>query len=80
MVDEVSVFMCGGVGCPKGGDHEWDGPGKVFISPCRCTDGELEPDPSCTYCGGSGEVETGDSATCSKCGLDAMSHDLWNAP
>ncbi len=23
-VDPITVFVCGGKSCPKGGDHQWD--------------------------------------------------------
>jgi hypothetical protein len=26
------------------------------------------------------EWDTGEAATCSKCGVDAMTHSLWNGP
>jgi hypothetical protein len=53
---DLTYFACGGQGCPKGGEHQWDGP-------------TLR-----TYHSG-GSVAS-EAATCSKCGLDAISHSL----
>lgn len=73
---EVTYFECGGDKCPKGGAHQWDGEGVDFKSPCRDCEELPEPNPDCKYCHGTGEYISGGAATCSKCGLDAMSHSL----
>jgi hypothetical protein len=74
-VSEVQVFVCG-VKC----EHKWDGPGVEFKSQCPdCA--ELEhPDPDCKICHGTGEWVSGEAATCSLCGTDAMSASLWEGP
>jgi hypothetical protein len=80
----VQVFQCGGDKCPKGGEHIWDGPEKVWTNPCSWCEGSgkrpAEPagEEGCPRCSGTGEGGGGSSATCSKCGLDAMSHTLMN--
>jgi hypothetical protein len=72
-----AFFACGG-GCPKGGDHSWDGPGIIFTRPCPdCADVVTS---NCHRCGNTGEIPSGGSATCSKCGLDAMSDSMMNGP
>lgn len=77
---ELSYFSCGGPRCPKGGEHVWDGPEIEFKQKCPKCEGLPRPSPECRTCGGTGEWVCGGSVTCSKCGLDAMSHDLLNAP
>jgi hypothetical protein len=89
MPDEpIGIFLCGGKGCPKGGDHQWDGPGIEWKNPCascvgtgkRMTDAGEFTDEVCARCKGDGEGGGGGAATCSKCGLDAMSDAMWNGP
>jgi hypothetical protein len=67
----VQVFECGGDKCSRGGEHQWDGPEKTWTNPCARCDGA-----GCERCGGTGDGGGGSSATCSKCGLDAMTHTL----
>jgi hypothetical protein len=78
----TAFFSCGGDKCPEGGEHVWDGPTKVFTRGCVHCEGEAEPDPNCKRCKGDPDWSyvSGEAATCSKCGLDAMSHSLMNGP
>ncbi len=70
----TTVFTCGG-DCSKGGDHSWDGPGVIWTMACpACADVVTE---DCARCKNTREVPSGGAATCSKCGLDAMSHSMW---
>ena len=73
----MTYFACGG-GCPRGGDHEWDGPGIVFTRTCPDCDDVTDAD--CPRCTNTGSIETGGAATCSKCGLDAMTDSMLRAP
>lgn len=73
----MTFFACGG-GCPKGGDHSWDGPGVIWTMPCPDCADVTEGD--CKRCKNKREVPSGGAATCSKCGLDAMTHSMMNAP
>jgi len=77
------IFVCGGAQCSGGGQHEWDGPARQFVSGCILCLGEPTPegqDP-CRRCKGDPDWSyvSGESATCSKCGLDAMSYDMMTA-
>jgi len=81
MNEGISVFSCGVSNqCPKGGDHQWDGEGVDFKSECSKCSELPEPDPNCKTCQGTGEWVSGGATTCSKCGVDSMSHALWNGP
>jgi hypothetical protein len=85
MTDEpITVFSC-----PPGNqatcEHVWDGPEKIFFRECRDCDGigVISGDGEeviCEKCEGKGDYECGSSATCSKCGMDAMTWSLWNGP
>ena len=74
----MDVFTCGGDECPKGGKHSWDGEGIIFMRPCPSCDNPCPGD--CDRCQNAREIPSGGSATCSKCGLDAMTHSMMNAP
>jgi len=85
----VQIFECGGDRCPGGGVHDWGGPEKVWTNPCASCNGTGKVDDladpiggviecDCERCKGTGDGGGGSSATCSKCGLDAMSHTLMN--
>lgn len=81
MNDKLSAFSC-----PPGKqatcEHVWDGPGIEILSDCRdcgglgiiAGDGE---EVLCEKCDGKGTWVSGDSSTCSKCGMDAMTYSLW---
>lgn len=71
------MFMCGG-GCPKGGDHSWDGPGVIFTRECPACNDVTPGD--CARCNNKREIPHGEAATCSKCGIDAMTDSLMRAP
>lgn len=74
----LQVFQCGGQACPRGGEHSWDGEGITFTSPCPdCADVAT---PDCPRCQNTGEASSGESVTCSKCGMDMMSWCMWNGP
>lgn len=76
LVDEVCFFAC-----PPGHkcEHEWDGPGQVIYSTCIKCDGEGSVNGiKCGYCDGKGEYHSGESSTCSKCGMSAIDYSLWN--
>lgn len=76
----VDVFECGGK-CPKGGDHSWDGPGIEWTHPCaHCEGSGRLGDETCPRCKGDGVGGGGGAATCSKCGLDALSDTLMSDP
>lgn len=76
MTDEgISVFACGSSSCPQGGEHEWNGAWAEFNTECTECSGS-----GCNRCGGTGQRACGASTTCSKCGQDRMSYDLWNCP
>jgi hypothetical protein len=89
-MSEVAAFFSCGVTdvCPKGGAHQWDGPEKTWTDSCASCYGEGKKldaegnatDETCRLCKGSGRGCSGSSATCSKCGVDAMSHSLWTDP
>lgn len=74
-MEQLSLFQCGGPKCPAGGEHVWDGPEAVFTSICAWCEGQ-PLSPPCARCKGEPEYVSGSAATCSKCGLDAMSHTL----
>jgi hypothetical protein len=66
-----AVFSCGPssekctCNCPGGPcEHQWDGPWQDLID----LDGE------------GNEYVSGSSATCSKCGMLCLEHDLWVSP
>ncbi len=74
----TQVFQCGGKNCPKGGEHSWDGEGVIYTTTCpECADVAT---PDCERCNNTREIPTGESTTCSKCGMDMMSWCLWNGP
>lgn len=73
----LQFFQCGG-SCPGGGEHVWDGPEQTFTSICASCEG-VPLDPPCSRCKGQPEYISGSAATCSKCGLDAMSHTLMSS-
>jgi hypothetical protein len=86
--EKTSVFICGGQGCPKGGEHVWDGPGIEENSACahcygtgKVHDNALQPtDETCPRCKGDGIGGGFSAATCSKCGIDAITDSIWNGP
>lgn len=84
-----AYFSCGVPdACPKGGEHQWDGPGREWQDACICCFGEGKridaegtvTEEVCRKCKGTGNGCTTDTATCSKCDADAFSHSLWNGP
>lgn len=82
MTDEpgkpITVFSC-----PPGAtcDHVWDGPGLEILSDCSKCEGTGKMDGvPCLFCDGRGTWVSGESSTCSKCGMDAMTWSLWNGP
>lgn len=74
VVGDFALFSCGGDSCPKGGEHVWDGPTITIKSYCYPCDGT-----GCDKCEG-GEYVSGESGSCSKCGLSAMDHSMMNGP
>ena len=94
-MSDVSYFSCGvPAKCPKGGEHDMDGPGIEIVSPCsKCEGtGEREDEPDvvdlmkgntsreCPACKGEGQYVSGESTTCSKCGASAIDVSIWNGP
>ncbi len=64
---DVTIHTCGGFEkCKDGEPHDWNGPMIYFARGGGTT---KNPEEAC-----------GGAATCSRCGLDAMSHDLWYGP
>jgi hypothetical protein len=61
-------------------DHAWDGPVVEFKQECSSCAELPKPDPQCKVCKGTGMWVCGEAVTCSKCGLDAMSHSLMTGP
>ncbi len=62
----ITIYVCGGFEQCKDGEHDWSGP-MIYFAPGGGTTEEKEE-----ACGG--------AATCSKCGVDAMSHSMWYGP
>jgi len=71
--EDIAFFSCGG-DCPKGREHVWDGPTIELRSHCYKCDGK-----GCDKCDG-GAYVSGETGSCSKCGLTSIDHDMMNGP
>lgn len=79
----LEIFECGVPDtCSKGGEHQWDGPWEEHRRGCHHCEDAYNPDPACMVCKGDPNWSrvSGGTSTCSKCGVDALSHGMWNGP
>lgn len=68
--ESIDIFICGPqtaqckCNCPNGCEHQWDGETVQLMGTGRSGK----------------EYVAGESASCSRCGMVAMEHDLWVLP
>ena len=78
-MEDVQIFACGARLCKDGKEHDDLGPTITSVSGCAFCVGEEAPDPNCRRCKGDPEWSyiSGESASCSRCGMSAMDQALF---
>lgn len=77
---KIEVISCGDQLCKDGKEHDMLGPTVEFTSGCSHCIGEENPNPDCKRCKGdpNWSYVSGESASCSRCGIDAMTLMLFS--